>query len=76
MQGLLGAPAGLGPGLEDRAVQLLVDAGDLGETQPRLGLVLRSPGLDAAGQEQPNASADAAALRNAGEIRRRGRRRA
>ena len=41
VQHLLGSAPGLGTRLEHRAVELLVDAGDLGEAQPRLGLVLR-----------------------------------
>ena len=50
-----------------------MDAGDLGEAQPGLGLVLGPARLDAAGEQQAGAAADPTALRDAGEVRRRRR---
>ncbi len=53
-----------------------MDAGDLGEAQPGLGLVLGASRLHPAGEEQPDATADTAALRDTREVRGRGGRRA
>ena len=66
---LLGPPPRLRPRLEHGAVELLMDARDLGEAQPRLRLVLSAPGLDATGEEQPDAAADPTALGDARKVR-------
>ena len=70
---LLGSPPRLGAGFEHGAVELLMDACDLGEAQPGLRLVLPAPGLDATGEEQADAAADPTALGDARKVR--GRRR-
>ena len=49
---LLGAAPGVRAGLEDRTVQLLVDAGDVGKPQPCLRAILGAAGLDPACQQE------------------------
>ena len=66
---LLGPPPRLRTRLEHGAVELLMDARDLGEAQPRLRLVLPAPGPDATGEEEPDTAADPTALGDAGKVR-------
>src|SRR5580704_10425319 len=73
MEDLLGPASRLRSRLEDRAVQLLVDAGDLSEAKPGLREVLVPAGPDPSGQQEPVQPApDAASLSDPGEVRRRG----